>query len=159
MLRVNFTQTTPILFGCFSTRIVSVERFAHSSTFPQGSAIISPRSRTVGFDLLEDRNQPVVDVTADITANTTWLSGETYRLTGTRSVRNGAMLTIQAGAIVSASNSFFTLQVANDTSGAGVTADGVTFNAQLSIARSAQGQIQNSTFNSSPTFDFPAGIR
>jgi hypothetical protein len=42
----------------------------------------------------------VVNVTADITTNTTWLAGRTYKLTGLIYVRNNATLTIQPGVVV-----------------------------------------------------------
>lgn len=42
----------------------------------------------------------VVNVTADITANTTWITGRTYKLTGLIYVRNNAVLTIQPGVVV-----------------------------------------------------------
>jgi hypothetical protein len=42
-------------------------------------------------------DRPIVQVTADVTANTTWLSTNIYQLTKVVSVANGATLTIQAG--------------------------------------------------------------
>jgi hypothetical protein len=54
----------------------------------------------------DPKNEPyldaatVVNVTADITANTTWLTGRTYKLTGLIYVRNNATLTIQPGVII-----------------------------------------------------------
>ncbi|MEC4005485.1 T9SS type A sorting domain-containing protein [Flavobacterium sp. SUN052] len=42
----------------------------------------------------------VVNVTADITVNTTWTTGKTYKLTGLIYVRNNAILTIQPGVVV-----------------------------------------------------------
>lgn len=42
----------------------------------------------------------VVNVTTDITANTTWLAGRTYKLTGLIYVRNNATLTIQPGVVI-----------------------------------------------------------
>ncbi|MFM2140271.1 MAG: Fibronectin type domain, partial [Gemmatimonadota bacterium] len=42
-------------------------------------------------------DRPVVQVTADITTNTTWTSTNVYQLTKVISVANGATLTIQAG--------------------------------------------------------------
>lgn len=40
---------------------------------------------------------PVLDVSADITANTTWTRGNIYRIQGFRKVANGATLTIESG--------------------------------------------------------------
>ncbi len=40
---------------------------------------------------------PVVNVTSDITSNTTWTAGNIYRLQGFRKVTSGATLTIEAG--------------------------------------------------------------
>ncbi|HET9134538.1 MAG TPA: fibronectin type III domain-containing protein [Gemmatimonadales bacterium] len=42
----------------------------------------------------------VVEVTTDITANTTWTSDKVYLLKGFRKVANGATLTIQAGTVI-----------------------------------------------------------
>jgi hypothetical protein len=42
----------------------------------------------------------VVNVSGDITANTTWTTGKTYKLTGLVFVKNNAVLTIQAGVVV-----------------------------------------------------------
>ena len=42
----------------------------------------------------------VVNVTTDITVNTTWTADKTYKLTGLIYVRNNATLTIQAGTLV-----------------------------------------------------------
>ncbi len=42
----------------------------------------------------------VVNVTTDITANTTWTTGKTYKITGLIYVRNNATLTIQPGVVV-----------------------------------------------------------
>lgn len=42
----------------------------------------------------------VVNVTTDITVNTTWYTGRTYKLTGLIYVRNNATLTIQPGVVV-----------------------------------------------------------
>lgn len=42
----------------------------------------------------------VVNVTADITTNTTWVTGRTYKLNGLIYVKNNATLTIQPGVIV-----------------------------------------------------------
>ena len=42
----------------------------------------------------------VVIVSANITANTTWLAGKTYKLAGTIYVTNNAILTIQPGVVV-----------------------------------------------------------
>ncbi|MDI1256578.1 MAG: T9SS type A sorting domain-containing protein [Flavobacterium sp.] len=42
----------------------------------------------------------VVNVTADITTNTTWTTGKTYKLTGLIYVRNNATLTIQPGVVI-----------------------------------------------------------
>jgi hypothetical protein len=42
----------------------------------------------------------VVNVTTDITANTTWTTGKTYYITGLIYVRNNATLTIQPGVVV-----------------------------------------------------------
>lgn len=53
----------------------------------------------------DPKNEPypdgtVVNVTTDITANTTWTTGRTYYLTGLIYVRNNATLTIQPGVVV-----------------------------------------------------------
>lgn len=54
----------------------------------------------------DPKNEPytdaatVVNVTTDITANTTWLAGTTYKIAGLIYVRNNATLTIQPGVIV-----------------------------------------------------------
>ena len=45
-------------------------------------------------------NKPVVEITASITANTTWSSSKVYLLKGTIFVKNGATLTIPAGTVV-----------------------------------------------------------
>lgn len=42
----------------------------------------------------------VVNVTTDITSNTTWTTGKTYKITGLIYVRNNATLTIQPGVVV-----------------------------------------------------------
>ena len=42
----------------------------------------------------------VVNVTTDITANTTWTTGKTYKITGLIYVKNNATLTIQPGVVV-----------------------------------------------------------
>ena len=42
----------------------------------------------------------VVNITTDITANTTFVTGTTYKLTGLIYVRNNAILTIQAGTVI-----------------------------------------------------------
>ncbi|WP_297509334.1 T9SS type A sorting domain-containing protein [Flavobacterium sp.] len=42
----------------------------------------------------------VVNITTDITANTTWTTGKTYYITGLIYVRNNATLTIQPGVVV-----------------------------------------------------------
>ena len=46
----------------------------------------------------------VVNVSGDITANTTWTTGKTYKLTGLVFVKNNATLTIQAGVVVKGVN-------------------------------------------------------
>lgn len=43
---------------------------------------------------------PTVDVTADITTNTTWTSNNVYQLKGVIYVKNGATLTIQPGTVI-----------------------------------------------------------
>lgn len=54
----------------------------------------------------DPKNEPytdastVVNVTTDITANTTWLAGKTYKMSGLIYVRNNATLTIQPGVVV-----------------------------------------------------------
>lgn len=53
----------------------------------------------------DPQNEPytettVVNVTTDITANTTWTTGKTYKLSGLIYVRNNATLTIQPGVVV-----------------------------------------------------------
>ena len=54
----------------------------------------------------DPKNEPyldaatVVNVTADITTNTTWTTGKTYKLNSLIYVRNNAILTIQPGVIV-----------------------------------------------------------
>jgi hypothetical protein len=71
----------------------------------------------------------VVNVTADITANTTWTAGNVYKLVGFRKVANGATLTIDAGTKIigdfaTAGSSLFVLRggriVANGTAAAPV---------------------------------------
>jgi hypothetical protein len=47
----------------------------------------------------------VINVTADITASTTWLAGRTYKLNGLIYVRNNATLTIQPGVVVKGNTS------------------------------------------------------
>ncbi len=42
----------------------------------------------------------VVTVSADITTNTTWAAANRYKLNGTIAVRNGAVLTIEAGTVI-----------------------------------------------------------
>ena len=55
---------------------------------------------------LDPKNEPyldavtVVNVNTDITTNTTWTTGKTYKITGLIYVRNNATLTIQAGVVV-----------------------------------------------------------
>ena len=58
---------------------------------------------------LDPKNEPytdpvlpanVITVTTDITTNTTWLAGKTYKISGLIYVRNNATLTIQAGVVV-----------------------------------------------------------
>lgn len=65
--------------------------------------------------------KPVVTITGNITANTTWSSSKIYRLVGTVYVKNNAVLTIGAGTVVT-----------------GVTADGSTPSASLVITRGAK---------------------
>ncbi len=43
---------------------------------------------------------PTMTVSADITANTTWSNTNTYQLVGNISVKNGAVLTVQAGTVI-----------------------------------------------------------
>ncbi len=45
-------------------------------------------------------NAPTVQVTGYITANTTWLASKVYQLNGPVMVKNGAILTIQAGTVI-----------------------------------------------------------
>jgi len=47
---------------------------------------------------------PTVTITTDITTNTTWTSNNVYRLQGTISVKNGAVLTIEPGTIIRGSD-------------------------------------------------------
>jgi hypothetical protein len=61
---------------------------------------------TDNWTSFDPKNEPyldeaiVINVTTDITANTTWLAGRTYKLTGIIYVRNNATLTIQPGVVV-----------------------------------------------------------
>ncbi len=49
---------------------------------------------------LRTTDRPVVQVTADVTTNTTWTSSNIYQLTKIISVANGATLTVQAGTLI-----------------------------------------------------------
>jgi hypothetical protein len=60
------------------------------------AALTSPFSSEVATTTLAP-GRAVVDVTTDITASTTWVADNVYRLRGFRKVANGAVLTIQPG--------------------------------------------------------------
>lgn len=47
-----------------------------------------------------DLGKPVVNVTGDVTSNTTWTAANNYTLTGRIAVTNGATLTIEPGVVV-----------------------------------------------------------
>ena len=87
--------------------------------------------------------KPVVTITGDITANTTWSSSKIYRLVGTVYVKNNATLTIGAGTVIT-----------------GVKADGETPSASLVVTRGAK-LIANGTKTSPIVFTSanPAGSR
>lgn len=58
---------------------------------------VSPTSTEV---TVRTSNRTVVQVTSDVTTNTTWTAGNTYQLTRIISVANGAVLTIEPGTLV-----------------------------------------------------------
>jgi hypothetical protein len=80
-------------------------QFIESTTY-RGAFAPSTPMWTDSWTNYDPINEPyldaatVVNVTADITANTTWLAGRTYKLTGLIYVRNNATLTIQPGVVV-----------------------------------------------------------
>ncbi|MBC7936595.1 MAG: hypothetical protein H7Y86_14690 [Rhizobacter sp.] len=64
---------------------------------------------------------PVVPITTDISASTTWTSGNVYVLTGTLFVKNNAVLTIEPGTIIKGSTTTTVLVIAR---GAKIVAEG-----------------------------------
>jgi hypothetical protein len=77
------------------------------STTYRGAFAPAPTAMwTDSWTNFDPKNEPyldaatVVNVTADITTNTTWTTGKTYKLTGLIYVRNNATLTIQPGVVV-----------------------------------------------------------
>jgi len=80
-------------------------QFIESTTY-RGAFAPSTPMWTDSWTNYDPINEPyldaatVVNVTADITTNTTWLAGRTYKLTGLIYVRNNATLTIQPGVVV-----------------------------------------------------------
>jgi len=77
------------------------------STTYRGAFAPAPTAMwTDSWTNFDPKNEPyldaatVVNVTADITASTTWTTGKTYKITGLIYVRNNATLTIQPGVII-----------------------------------------------------------
>ena len=76
-----------------------------------------------------------------------------YRLVGDVAVRNGAMLTVADGSTVQSAFDSFDLKVSNDNSGAGLTANDVTFSAVVGFSDNSSGSVTNSVINGQFTFE------
>jgi len=80
-------------------------QFIESTTY-RGAFAPSTPMWTDSWTNYDPINEPyldaatVVNVTADITTNTTWTTGKTYKIAGLIYVRNNATLTIQPGVVV-----------------------------------------------------------
>ena len=100
-MKKNYLIALLALFVNFA----NAQQFIESTTYRGAFAPGTPMW-TDSWTNYDPINEPyldaatVVNVTADITANTTWTTGKTYKLTGLIYVRNNATLTIQPGVVV-----------------------------------------------------------
>jgi len=85
--------------------LANAQQFIESTTY-RGAFAPSVPMWTDSWTNYDPINEPypdastVVNVTADITASTTWTTGKTYKITGLIYVRNNAVLTIQPGVVI-----------------------------------------------------------
>jgi hypothetical protein len=85
-------------------------QFIESTTY-RGAFAPSTPMWTDSWTNYDPINEPytdaatVVNQTTDITINTTWTTGKTYKLTGLIYVRNNAILTIQPGVVIKGTSS------------------------------------------------------
>jgi len=96
----------------------------------------------------DPKNEPyldaalVVNVTADITASTTWLAGRTYKLTGLIYVRNNAVLTIQPGVVIkgntSSSGTALIVTKGAKLNAVGTAANPIVFTSAKTVAQGRQ---------------------
>jgi hypothetical protein len=100
-MKKNYLIALLALFVNFANAQQFIESTTYRGAFAPGTPMWT--DSWANFDPI---NEPyldaatVVNVTADITTNTTWLSGRTYKLTGLIYVRNNATLTIQPGVVI-----------------------------------------------------------
>lgn len=91
-----------LLMFVFSFASAQIEPTSYRGAFAPAPAAMWTDSWT-NYD---PKNEPyldaatVVNVTTDITTNTTWTTGKTYKISGLIYVRNNATLTIQPGVVV-----------------------------------------------------------
>jgi hypothetical protein len=100
-MKKNYLIALLTLFVSFA----NAQRFIESTSY-RGAFAPTGAMWTDQWTNYDPKNEPyldaatVVNVTADITANTTWTTGKTYKLAGLIYVRNNATLTIQPGVVV-----------------------------------------------------------
>jgi hypothetical protein len=83
-----------------------------------------------------DYGTPTVQISADITANTTWTATNVYQLNGLITVRNNATLTIQPGTVIRSSATASALLIAR---GAKLIANGTAADPIVFTSNSAKG--------------------
>ena len=99
-MKKNYLFTLLVFITTFVT--AQIEQTAYRGAFAPAPTAMWTDNWT-NFD---PKNEPyldaatVVNVTTDITANTTWTTGKTYKLSTLIYVRNNAVLTIQPGVII-----------------------------------------------------------
>ncbi len=100
-MKKNYLIALLTLFVSFA----NAQRFIESTSY-RGAFAPTGAMWTEQWTNFDPINEPypdaatVVNVTADITTNTTWLAGRTYKLSGLIYVRNNATLTIQPGVVI-----------------------------------------------------------
>ena len=134
-LVVNFAiaQIEPTSYrGAFAP---SVSQWTDQWTnFDPQNADYSGRTSAVG--VTPETFKPVVVISADITANTTWSANNVYELNGTIFVRNNATLTIPAGTLIKSNATAASLIV---TRGAKLNAIGTASSPIVFTSKNAAG--------------------
>jgi len=82
-------------------------------------------------------SSPTVDVTSDVTSNTTWTSNNIYHLKGVIYVKNGATLTIQPGTVImgdkNTPNSSLIVTVGSKINAAGTVSQPIVFTSDQAV--------------------------